>query len=1129
MEPLLFTEFNSPPKGLVVDYLSKFQRRNPGIRFRYKEFDSLSSLCTALSHGKARFSIGETQDYNCHSGVNDKIIWTSSLYELSNKQRGVIRTVYYSPREINRATLEQIYPDVVIKGADDNKQVLDVLLSQGDAIFVTSLINAERLMEEYPETLASNQTREPLTVRYYLGSSSHNDVRFVRGISKFIDKLRSNAPNRFELRWFNYARFYNKSTLSLSPQQMDWIRHHPVIKVAVPRYAYPLGYIDDNGAFQGISAEILKIVAKETGIDFQPVPVHNVGEMIEYIREGKADIGAHRTSGNEKDGVIISNPMFISRYVAIVRKDSKITGALKSFDNKRLVFTRGQTVMPFISNKIHASTISKTQGAMLNALNMVSDNQADAIIMPEIIAPYWIENYYSDSLKSVPLAIEPAVIVYPIRTDYGVLQQIINDVLAERPYHFLRSVDDYWTEGVSPPTSLLPNVTIIISVSVVSAVIATLIFSLFLYRWKLAKHKRKVLESHSQTLELILNATPFPIYISDADGNFKFKNKFLQNLMDNMDSNYSRSDSLNSLFPFDTYKIEALYKKSLKIRREVIEQDVYTLNEHNVYLKYWLIPLCLEEYQGYDIIGGWIDLTEMERLQRELREEKGQALNYAAEKNLFLAKISHDIRTPLSVIIGIVEIIEKKSKTISRASLKSQAGMVYRNISILLELLDQLLDYSKADEKESSMQGITKSLNIREFIKETVEPFKMKTASSDVKLLTSFSLNLDDYFLFDYLKLRQVLNNLLSNAIKFTAQGSISVVANVSDIDSERSLMELSVTDTGIGITDEQSGQLFKVFTQASENTSEVYGGYGLGLAICKQLCLAMGGDIVLNSQYGSGTSIIITLPLKKSSAESESAAEAFICDDFSMLRVAIIEDNAASRFLLKAQLEEFGVSVIEPGALDELAATIKKQRVDAVICDYELNGFSAIDVLAFINQKLLLPPPCYIYTANACDVVHSECMHAGAASVLRKPCSMTQMNNVLLEVRSYQSTYQLLTCMEKRAGESRETLSKMIDILHESMLADFLGLKYSYPHDYSSVFKYIHSIKGVLAILHYDQLVAQCNEFTNALTLDSDDAGEQWEHLEAELEKLLNIIEVGRTLLKENMLYNNFHPIQTT
>jgi signal transduction histidine kinase len=244
------------------------------------------------------------------------------------------------------------------------------------------------------------------------------------------------------------------------------------------------------------------------------------------------------------------------------------------------------------------------------------------------------------------------------------------------------------------------------------------------------------------------------------------------------------------------------------------------------------------------------------RLFREI-EDKSRQLQLASEnKSQFVSSMSHELRTPLNAIIGLTDMLVKNAARFGTEKAQEPLQRVNRAGTHLLGLINQVLDLSKIEAGKLELNPQT--VQLAPLINEVIGTAGQLAEQNKNRLLVEAQENLGSLTV-DPMRLRQILLNLLSNACKFTKQGEVTLRA--SRVSNGRQWVELSVSDTGIGMTAEQQAKLFEESTQADAATAQRFGGTGLGLAITRKLARMMGGDVTVASEPGKGSVFTVRLP----------------------------------------------------------------------------------------------------------------------------------------------------------------------------------------------------------------------------------------------------------------------------
>jgi len=352
------------------------------------------------------------------------------------------------------------------------------------------------------------------------------------------------------------------------------------------------------------------------------------------------------------------------------------------------------------------------------------------------------------------------------------------------------------------------------------------------------------------------------------------------------------------------------------------------------------------------------DLTINQNYRNQLEVLNSEKEDLLRSKMMLLATVTHDIQTPLGSVIGFSDLLKN---TEINPKQKQYLDNIKHSSNYILKLVNDLVDFSKLENDRINIEKV--SFNFKDLIENTCKPLEPNAENKSIELNWHVEDILDDNYISDPYRLKQILTNLISNAIKFTQEGSVEVMAKIED---EKII--ISVIDTGIGIAKNKQKAVFKEFTQAHSGIEKKFGGTGLGLTIAKKMLRLLKGKITLDSEENEGSIFTITIPAVKSDIKVvEDAIEipvAAVDSEFEFLRdkrILIVDDDAMQLSLMKEIFSNYPVKVTTLVDATKVRNLLEYEHFDMVLSDIQMpniDGFELVRIIRNNNIKKVATIP---------------------------------------------------------------------------------------------------------------------------------------------------------------------------
>lgn len=822
-------------------------------------------------------------------------------------------------------------------------------------------------------------------------------------------------------------------------------------------------------------------------------------DLEQSLRNKNTDMAMTILPNQERETYLKFTPPYLNNsFSLITRIDSKIS-SLDELQSKRIAIQRSNFVEEKITNNHHAIKLLK-KDSQLDSLIAVTNGEADAAVTLLPTATYLIRQYFSDDLKvATSLPDFQANLPFSIRSDEPMLYTVILKSIEQLKPGYINGLMSNW-KGMPPPKRGIWKA-YISSYKTLSIAASVFAFLCLIFISYLAYKRHGVLREaeYFEFRGTLLDSIPMAISVRDLDGRFIFCNQlFYSQLRITPDIVIGKLTSEFTGLPIEeAVEQERLYLQVLKAGKPDQRQLDVTVNGVPLTLRQWDRPFTDKHGNIAGLISGYADVTADVLLLQKLRDAHESAVQANEAKSKYLAVMSHEIRTPLNAIIGLLELTIQRMDSGNDCN-REDLEVAYDSSKSLVELIDDVLDLAKIESGRTNL--ISQRCNVSDLIHSVTRTFSAVAQQKNIYLIVNdhcsetFDISLDGG------RFKQVLSNLLSNAIKFTDSGGVTIDLSCDEIDKFIHV-KIKISDTGIGISENDQIELFKPFSQAHA-IDHNRGGTGLGLMICRQLIEMMGGKLELHSVLGEGTqvSIHITAPKLEKALPSMPLLKEEKHMRKQKLDILLVDDHPANRLLLSQQAQFLGHTIKEAEDGSQAFLLLQDHVFNLIITDCNMpimDGYQLSQKWREYEAKNNLPRTWILgFTANVHPEEQQRCLDAGMDGCLFKPVSLAQLevslSDLPLQANSSKKDWSIpkdTPILDKDSIDSitgrNEKLTQMLIIqLHTSNALDLDQLNRKiHEKQWKDLAVLAHRLKGVGRLINSTPLITATTAYENSLS----------------------------------------------
>ncbi len=922
------------PEGVGVDY-AKLLASRVGLRLQFRPFTDWGRVTFEESGEPIPFDLLVGQPYGKNSRLDYlKPFWESGFVMVARKGdlkilgEGSLANARIAVERIGKYYTQQVkdhFPGATIVFADDVHEAMNMVADgQADAFIGTQGRTRWALAERERDDLVILSLLPDMGVLRVSPAVPHDQPMLASILRKAEASISNDELVNLKARWGLNADLLAPIPhgKGLTDDDLHWLAGLGPIRVGYEADRFPYSFMDKDGAPSGLATDYLSLVKSHLGLRLEFVPARDLNELQRRVAANEIDmVAAAMPADYDPSSMTFTRPYEHFPVVIVARingpaiagpedlrgKKAAVREEAGLIQNLKMLMPKTQLV-PVASNDAGLSLLERGEvSAYIGTLPAI-----DALI----------RDRYAATLRVVAPAGMDQDFTFGVSRNKARLALLIDGVIGGVKDNQRQAMRSRWLRadynyGVPWGWVLLG---LAISASVVT------IIGIAYKRMRDAEARARASEQRLIDTNENLPGVVMRLYINaHGQRTYEYVSGPTQALfgMSREDILSGRANSLDAMRNEDRDAVRALVDQFYQSQHsEAIEFPIH-VNERTRWIRALGGELKPAGRGGYFWSVYCADVTTLKEQEQALLEAKATAEAAVAAKSAFLAMMSHEIRTPMAGVLGLVELLSKTPLNTEQAHM---VGMVEDSGVALLQILDDILDFSRIEAEKLELEP--EPFDLRLLADSAVGTFAARAQQKALQLYLVLDWRLASEYRGDANRIRQIINNLLSNALKFTLSGHVKLRIDMASEVAGGQRLRFIVSDTGVGISPDQLARLFQPFTQAEASTTRRFGGTGLGLSICRRLAHMMGGTVQLSSEEGGGTRAVfeVTLPVLQgpSTLPDMDGKRALVCT-----RDAIIERELANA------LSSMGLAVMEVDAED--VAEFTSGDLDLFIADTSL------------------------------------------------------------------------------------------------------------------------------------------------------------------------------------------------
>jgi len=949
-------------------------------------------------------------------------VQTGIIYNRSINEKAKLRDLQYLVISAQKNSYQEFYvrekyPEIDLSTFSKLDEGIEQLLDNKIQAVVAELPSAFAHIAKKGLSGVFTISDEVIVSNNVFALMAKGQPELLAKVNAGIENIPINQIIALEKKWQPRSKpfFEIESTVStLTGAERNWLSQHASFSLGIDSQWAPFEFLDDLGEHIGITADYIKYAEQELNIDFTPTLGLSWFEGFEQFNQGKIDIMSAVFYTEERaKSINFTKPYFEIPSVLVIKKTAFYTENLSSLAGKKLGIVKGYVFKKLI-HQDHPNINIVDVDSVEDGLRKLQSGELDAFIDSIAVINYEINKNEINDLVITSFTPYTLKLNMAVRKGLEPLVSILNKTFASMTEKQKAAIANNWLSvHVQSGTKLS---TIIAWGSPVALLLILIIVIFFRMNKRLkveiearaVNEQKRILAQQDLAAQKTAMDQHSLVYVTDVNGIITYVNdKFCAR------SGYDRKELIgqnhNILNPNDHSKD---YWRNMLLgtsKNEFWHHEMYSKAKDGQF--YWVDTTVVPLYDEQKKLSGFTsistDITHQKETISRLAEAKKQADVANESKTNFLANMSHEIRTPMNGVIGMTNLL---LDTPLNQEQSNYAKTVKNSAESLLNVINDILDYSKVEAGMLELEPIEFDLPV--LLHDLGSSLAFQAHNKGLELICPANLMPSQTFVGDPGRIRQILNNLVGNAIKFTEQGEVSVHCKVQKCTLQSTTLFFEVTDSGIGLSQDDQNKLFERFSQADGSTTRKYGGTGLGLSISKQLVELMGGEIGIKSVEGEGSTFWFTVNVINSTKKLP--VESY--DSLQNQKILVVDDNLTNRTLLGLLLSKWQVehTLVDNGylALEILSQAVEQGApYHIAILDMQMPEMDGFQLAARIkaDSRLCGNLNLMMLTSQGKRGDAAKLKTAGFSGYLNKPIDQSIFYHSLLTIAGVNSPEQSL------------------------------------------------------------------------------------------------------------------------